>query len=74
MREQKVTLPIFEDLFDLAEIQAIQNSFAKTTGVASIITTVDGEPITQPSNFCRLCKDIIRKTKKGPNMGNVLTP
>ncbi len=65
MKERNIQPPIFEDLFDLKEIQAIQDSFAKTTGVASIITSVDGEPITEPSNFCRLCKDIIRKTKKG---------
>ncbi|MCP4551447.1 MAG: hypothetical protein GY834_05280, partial [Bacteroidetes bacterium] len=65
MKDKKTEIPAFEDLFDLTEIQAIQDSFAETTGVASIITTVDGEPITQPSNFCRLCKDIIRKTKKG---------
>ncbi|WP_394713373.1 PocR ligand-binding domain-containing protein [Desulfogranum marinum] len=25
----------------------------------------DGVPITKPSKFCRLCKDIIRKTEKG---------
>ncbi len=55
----------FEDLFDLEELQIIQDSFAKTTGVASIITSPDGKPITKPSNFCRLCNDIIRKTEKG---------
>ena len=55
----------FEDLFSLDEIQTIQDGFAKATGVASIITTVDGTPITKPSNFCRLCSDIIRKTEKG---------
>jgi len=65
MKEKVIELPSFKDLFDLTEIQAIQDSFAQTTGVASIITTVDGEPITHPSNFCRLCKNIIRKTKKG---------
>jgi len=54
----------FEDLFDLAEIQEIQDAFANATGVASIITTVDGEPITQPSNFCNLCQ-LIRSTEKG---------
>ena len=55
----------FIDLFDLEEIQQIQDAFAKATGVASIITGIDGYPITKPSNFCRLCKDIIRKTEKG---------
>lgn len=55
----------FEELFDLAEIQNIQDQFAQATGVASIITHVDGTPITRPSNFCRLCKDIIRQTPLG---------
>ncbi len=55
----------FEDLFNLKDIQAIQDQFAQATGVASIITDTDGTPITAPSNFCRLCKDVIRKTKKG---------
>lgn len=55
----------FTDLFDIKEIQAIQDAFANATGVASIITTVDGEPITKPSNFCHLCLNIIRNTPKG---------
>jgi len=59
------TIPTFQELFDLEEIQAIQDSFALATGVASIITEIDGSPITRPSNFCRLCSQIIRKTEKG---------
>ncbi len=55
----------FEDLFNLDDIQRIQDEFAQVTGVASIITHTDGTPITAPSNFCRLCRDIIRKTDKG---------
>ena len=55
----------FTDLFDIDEIQLIQDSFCKATGVASIITKPDGTPITKPSNFCRLCNDIIRKTDIG---------
>ncbi|MBI5830780.1 MAG: PAS domain S-box protein [Armatimonadetes bacterium] len=55
----------FEDLFDVAELQQIQDAFAAATGVASIITRVDGSPITQPSNFCRLCNDVIRRTERG---------
>ncbi|MBT4286612.1 MAG: PAS domain S-box protein [Deltaproteobacteria bacterium] len=55
----------FEDLFNLNDIQKLQDQFAKATGVASIITQTNGEPITKPSNFCRLCNDIIRKTEKG---------
>ncbi len=55
----------FEDLFKLDEIQSIQDSFAAATGVASIITRTNGEPIAVPSNFCRLCIGIIRETEKG---------
>lgn len=55
----------FEDLFNLEDIQRLQDEFAAATGVASIITHTDGTPITEPSNFCRLCNDIIRKTEKG---------
>jgi PAS domain S-box-containing protein len=55
----------FELLFNLEEIQKLQDTFALATGVASIITHVDGTPITQPSSFCRLCSDIIRKTEEG---------
>ena len=53
------------DIFDVEEIQRLQDLFSDATGVASIITYLDGTPITKPSNFCRLCKDIIRKTEKG---------
>lgn len=55
----------FSELFDLDEIQKIQDAFANATGVASIITHPDGTPITRPSRFCRLCNDIIRKTPLG---------
>lgn len=55
----------FEDLFDIREIQRIQDLFAGSTGVASIITRPDGTPITRSSGFCRLCDEIIRKTEKG---------
>jgi len=53
------------DIFNVEEIQRIQDLFSGATGVASIITYPDGTPITKPSNFCRLCNDIIRATEKG---------
>ncbi len=53
------------DLFDLDELQKIQDAFAFATGVASIITYPNGVPFTKPSNFSRLCSDIIRGTSKG---------
>jgi len=63
--EESEDVPQFESLFDIDELQQIQDSFARATGVASIITEPDGTPITRPSNFCRLCEDIIRGTKVG---------
>lgn len=53
------------DLFDIRELQKIQDAFSEITGVASIITDVKGIPITKPSNFCYLCEHVIRKTEKG---------
>jgi len=55
----------FTDLFDIDEIQSIQDAFADATGVASVITYPDGTPITTPSNFCRLCSEVIRGTTLG---------
>ncbi len=55
----------FEDMFDLADLQLLQDRFAETCGVAALITRPDGTPITRPSGFCRLCEQIIRKTSKG---------
>lgn len=56
---------LFSQVFDLEEIQAIQDAFAAATGVASVITDPEGQPLTRPSNFCRLCMDVIRATPKG---------
>ena len=55
----------FDDLFNAAEIQRIQDEFSSATGVASIITHPDGTPLTTPSNFTFLCSEIIRKTERG---------
>lgn len=52
-------------LFTGIDIQNIQDEFSAVTGVASIITRPDGTPITQPSNFTRLCSEIIRCTETG---------
>ncbi len=62
---KKETALKFGDIFNLDEIQQLQDLFSDATGVASIITHPDGTPITKPSHFCRLCEEIIRKTGKG---------
>lgn len=58
-------VPGFTQVFNLDEIQALQDTFAAVTGVASIITEPDGRPITRPSNFCTLCMEVVRGTERG---------
>lgn len=66
MAASNTTLSVtFSELFDIDEIQKLQDSFANALGVASIITDPEGKPLTEPSNFCELCIDLIRKTEKG---------
>ena len=55
----------FEEFFDLREIQKIQDGFALATGVASLIVDPDGRPLTRPSNFTRLCSQVIRGSGAG---------
>jgi PAS domain S-box-containing protein len=55
----------FNEIFSIEDLQKLQDLFSDATGVASIITKPDGTPITQPSNFTRLCNDVIRKTEIG---------
>ena len=55
----------FNDIFLTEELQRLQDLFSNSNEVASLIVFPDGTPITKPSNFCRLCKDIIRKSEKG---------
>ena len=52
------------DLFEMADLQHMQDLFAKTTGVASVITLPTGEPLTCPGNFCELCL-LVRSTEVG---------
>ena len=55
----------FEDLFNLNEIQHLQDMLAKTWGVAMLLTGPGGTPITRQSNFSQLCGEFIRTTEKG---------
>lgn len=52
------------DLFEMADLQHMQDLFAKITGVASVITLPTGEPLTRPGNFCELCL-LVRSTEMG---------
>ncbi|MBD3169679.1 MAG: response regulator [candidate division Zixibacteria bacterium] len=55
---------ILQDLIELDDLQLIQDAFARATGVASIITDIDGKPITRATNFCGVC-EMVRATEKG---------
>ncbi len=55
----------FEDLFDLDEMQRLQDELCRAAGVAGLLTGTDGRPITRPSNFSRFCRDIVRSTDCG---------
>jgi len=55
----------FEDLFNLDDIQQLQEAFSRATGVASLITRPDGKPLTAPVGFCRLCSAIIHAVPEG---------
>lgn len=53
------------DIIDLDHIQQLQDLFSEANGVASVVTDISGNPITQPSNFCSLCNKIsINRNKK----------
>ncbi len=71
-RLQALTQPLdapltieFSDLFDIARIQAVQDSFAEAVGVASIVTDLVGTPITRPSNYSHLCAQLVQKPPQG---------
>ncbi|MBN2626628.1 MAG: PocR ligand-binding domain-containing protein, partial [Spirochaetales bacterium] len=55
----------FHSLFDPDAIQELQDQFARTVKIGSVITTPDGTPLTRPSNFCHLCEGVIRQTALG---------
>ncbi len=55
----------FSALFNLKELQRIQDDFAEAAGVASIITRPNGSHLTAPSNLRRLCREFILRTEPG---------
>lgn len=54
-----------DELIPLSELQEMQDAFALALGVASVITDINGTPITQPSNYCTLCTHVIPSTPGG---------
>lgn len=52
------------DIFDTEQLQIIQDAFALSHNISSVITDIEGKPVTIPSNFTPIC-NIIRNTKTG---------
>ena len=55
----------FEDLFNIEDVQKLADAMSKAMEIGVVFTAPDGHPITQPSNFCDFCINVVRKTEKG---------
>lgn len=53
------------DLVSKEKLERILKVFTEVTGVASIITSTDGRPITRPYHFTNFCLHYCRATHKG---------
>lgn len=52
------------DFVDISLLQRLQDTFAEAMGVAAVTVDRQGKPITQTSNFCKVCQ-MIRSTEVG---------
>lgn len=53
------------NLIEKEKLDQILKAFTDATGVASIITEIDGSPISSPYNFTKLCEHYCRSTDEG---------
>ncbi len=53
------------DFIDVDILQQIQNAFSKLTGIAAVITDVNGVSITQETNFSTFCQKYTKKSTLG---------
>ena len=53
------------DLIDSKVLQRIQDAFSQMTGMASLTTDADGDPVTMGTNFTDFCMKYTRCTDKG---------
>lgn len=56
---------LLTDLIDVHVLQRIQNGFSKFTGMASLTTDANGNPVTEGSGFTDFCMKLTRTTEKG---------
>lgn len=53
------------NFLDLKFFQILQDKIAEEFGIGSIITDINGLPLTKPSNFSEFCINYTRRTSKG---------
>jgi signal transduction histidine kinase/ligand-binding sensor protein len=53
------------DVMDISILQCFQDDFAKGVGFASITVDLEGNPVTKPSNYTKLCMDYNHATECG---------
>ena len=54
-----------DNFLDIEFFQTLQDRFAEEFGIASIITDVNGIPLTKPSNFTEFCIKHVRACEEG---------
>lgn len=53
------------NFLDIKFFQTLQDRFSEEFGIASIITDINGQPLTEPSNFTDFCIKHVRACEKG---------
>jgi excisionase family DNA binding protein len=62
--DEQVPLKPSPDVLPLDGVRSIQSIFAEAMGVSSVVTRLDGQPLTDVSNSCRFC-ELLRRVPDG---------
>jgi ligand-binding sensor protein len=60
---------LLNEIISIEQLQRLQDTFTATTNVASILIDLNGDLITKPSNFTKICS-LVQKTEKGGHLCN----
>ena len=53
------------EFIDLKKLQEIQDSFSNATGLAAVVTDLEGKNVTTPSNFNEFCTKYTKRSAEG---------
>jgi len=59
--------PKITDILDVELIQSLQDNFAQSMDIASIIVDINGDPVTKPSRYTNFCTNFIHNSVLGNN-------